>query len=184
MSFQTESTATSSLMKLPNFEAILQQCTKREKTLLQLLENIYDPTINQGLHFFDIGFGGHGSTSSRTRSTKKILLFPLGLLAPTKPQVNGNFQVTSTVASTEIWQNPSLLAGNVRVETSACRFNCHYKLTSFHGNYVVFLRTIRKLEVGNEMTVFYTNYFLNSFPCQCLPKSYIPPQPLPRNAMR
>ena len=170
-------------MKLPDFDMFLQQCSKREKTLHQQLENIYEQTIKHGFLLIEDNFGGHDLFMSQTRSTNKILPFPIGLLAPIEPRDDHKFDDTSTVASTEICQYPRLLAGSVSFVNSSCRPNCRNEFAFFHGKPAVEIKTIKELEVGEQLTIFYGTEFI-VFLVKVLSKRYILPRTLSRNATK
>ena len=140
---------------------------KKELDLLRRLEDIYAETLKAGYSFVADAFGGHTLTTLHQRLGDNVLAFPVGLVAKIKPSEEHLFDDTSTVAPTELCKLPRLLAGTIRFVNSSCDPNCRYEFTSSNGIPCVRLKTLRIIQPGEELTVFYGKHFFETLECQC-----------------
>ena len=161
------STAATSLIALPEFPKFEERSTKKDFDLLHRLESIYEQTVKAGFSFNPDEFGGHSLRTSQTRSANKILMFPVGLMAKIKPTEEHQFDDLSTIDPTKLCKYPRLLAGSIRFVNSSCDPNCKYEFTSMNGHPCVRLKTLRRIEAGEEITVYYGKTFFRSLECRC-----------------
>ena len=157
----------STLIELPDFSTFSETATKKELDLLRRLEDIYAETLKAGYSFVADAFGGHTLTTLHQRLGDNVLAFPVGLVAKIKPSEEHLFDDTSTVAATELCNLPRLLAGTIRFVNSPCDPNCRYEFTSSNGIPCVRLKTLRIIQPGEEITVFYGKHFFETLECQC-----------------